>query len=142
MHFFYVSCRISSVGWCILHIDLLVMLYTNGSFWLEHCVVPNGDISLWSKSCVLKIFIKINCILFNKNYSTISLKKIALIIFLFKKNFFLLFYFKCDIPHTGYSLATLGALYQHRVIQVNRLSQVLAHRDEFRSSRTAMPATV
>ena len=51
-----------------------------------------------------------------------------------KRTFFLLFYFKCDIPHTGYNLATLGALYKHRVIQVNRLSQVLAHRDKFGGS--------
>ena len=30
-------------------------------------------------------------------------------------------------------MATLGAVYKHQVIQVSRLSQVLAHRDKFRS---------
>ena len=39
-------------------------------------------------------------------------------------------------------LATLGAVYKHRVIQVNRLSQVFAHRDQVRSVRTAAPAIV
>jgi hypothetical protein len=53
-----------------------------------------------------------------------------------------LYYFKYDIPHTSDNLATLGALYKHRVIQVNRLSQVLAHRDKFRGFRTAAPAIV
>ena len=48
------------------------------------------------------------------------------------KNLF--YYFKYDIPHTSDNLATLGAVYKHRVIQVNRLSQVLAHRDKFGGS--------
>ena len=54
------------------------------------------------------------------------------------------YYFKYDMPHTSDNLATLGALYKHRVIQVNRLSQVLhvAHRDKFRSFSTAAPAIV
>ena len=43
------------------------------------------------------------------------------------------YYFKYDIPHTSDNLATLGAVYNHRVIQVNRLSQVLDHRDKFKS---------
>ena len=51
-------------------------------------------------------------------------------------NFLSFYYFKYDIPHTSDSLATLGALYKHRVIQVNRLSQVLAHRDKFRGFGT------
>ena len=37
-----------------------------------------------------------------------------------KKHLFLLFMY--DIPHTSDNLATLGALHEHRVIQVNRLS--------------------
>ena len=56
--------------------------------------------------------------------------------------FHLFYYFKYDMPHTSDNLATLGALYKHRVIQVNRLSQVLAHRDKFRGFRTAAPAIV
>ena len=40
------------------------------------------------------------------------------------------------MPLTGYNLVILGTMYNHRVIQVNRLSQVLAHRDKFRSFRT------
>ena len=52
------------------------------------------------------------------------------------------YYFKYDIPHASDNLATLGAVYKHRVIWVNRLSQVLIHRDKFRSVRTAAPAIV
>ena len=52
------------------------------------------------------------------------------------------YYFKYDIPHKRDNLATLGAVFKHRVIQVNRLSQVLAHRDKFRSFRTETPAIV
>ena len=59
-----------------------------------------------------------------------------------KKKKPLFYYFKYDMPHTSDTLATLGAVYKHRVIQVNRLSQVLAHRDKFRSVRTAAPAIV
>ena len=51
-------------------------------------------------------------------------------------------YFKYDIPHTSDNMATMGAIYKHRVIQVNRLSQALAHRDKFRSFRTVAPAIV
>ena len=52
------------------------------------------------------------------------------------------YYFKYDIPHSSDNLATLGAVYKQRVIQLNRLSQVLAHRDKFRSFRTEAPAIV
>ena len=58
-----------------------------------------------------------------------------------KKNTFF-YYFKYDIPHTSDNLATLGALYKHRVTQVNRLSKVLAHRDKIMSFRTETPAIV
>ena len=35
---------------------------------------------------------------------------------------------------TGYNFTTLGAVYNHGVIQVNRLSLVLTHRDKFGGS--------
>ena len=44
------------------------------------------------------------------------------------------FYFKYDTPQTGYNLVTLGTVYNHPVIQVNRLSQVLTHRDKLWSA--------
>ena len=48
-----------------------------------------------------------------------------------KKKILFLF-FKYDIAHTNDNVETLGVVYKHRVIQVNGLSQVLAHRDKLR----------
>ena len=39
------------------------------------------------------------------------------------------------MPHTGYNLVTLGTVYNHWVVQVNRLLQVLTHRDKFVSQQ-------
>ena len=55
---------------------------------------------------------------------------------------FFLLYFEFDILHTNCNLATLGTVYNHWVIQVNRLSQVLAHRDKLRGFRRETPVIV
>ena len=49
--------------------------------------------------------------------------------------------FQACQTHASYD-SDPGHRYKLRVLQVNRLSQVLAHKDKFRSVRTAAPAIV
>ena len=50
-------------------------------------------------------------------------------------------YLQACQTHASYN-SDPGHCYKHRVIQVNRLSQVLAHRDKFKGYRTETPAIV